>query len=170
MKRMNGAFYLNQSQAITKVIELVQLDDTRSVATPMDVSALAGVTCPLPGSEEASLLSTLPYREAIGSLTHIMRKTRPDIAFSVSVVARFMHNPAFVHWKAVQRIVKYLHSTQDLTFQVGGGDTLDQKLEMPSFQGFADADWAGDSASSKSTTGYGFFRRLVNLMAVQIAI
>jgi hypothetical protein len=54
-------------------------------------------------------MQLVPYRETIGSLTDICRKTRPDIAYSVSVVSRYLANPGKKHWHAVKRILRYFH-------------------------------------------------------------
>ena len=37
--------------------------------------------------------------------------TRPDIAFAVSVVSQFMHDPRSSHMNAVYRILRYLESS-----------------------------------------------------------
>ena len=39
--------------------------------------------------------------------------TRPDLAYSVSVLARFVSNPALEHFKAMQRVLVYLQCTAD---------------------------------------------------------
>ena len=34
--------------------------------------------------------------------------TRPDIAFTVSLLSQFLKNPGELHWKAMKRILRYL--------------------------------------------------------------
>jgi len=53
-------------------------------------------------------MAKIPYANAIGSLTYVMVCTRPDIAYSVSLVSRFMSNPGKVHWKALKWILRYI--------------------------------------------------------------
>src|SRR5437879_8500116 len=62
-----------------------------------------------------------PYREAVGSLMFAMVCTRPDIAFEVSQVAKFVEEPAEEHVKAVKRILAYLKGTQDMRIVYAGG-------------------------------------------------
>jgi hypothetical protein len=77
-----------------------------------------------------------------------MLGSRPDIAFAVSCVSRYASNPTHDHMEAVRRIFLYLQGTinYELTFQ---GD-------LRSLQGYSDSDWAGDSATSRSTAGFIF--------------
>jgi hypothetical protein len=41
--------------------------------------------------------------------------TRPDIAFAVAYVSRFLEKPKERHWSAVKRIFKYLRGTSALS-------------------------------------------------------
>uniref|UniRef100_A0AAV1UYB6 Polyprotein n=1 Tax=Peronospora matthiolae TaxID=2874970 RepID=A0AAV1UYB6_9STRA len=88
-----------------------------------------------------------PFCEAVGALMHLMTATRPDIAFAVSYVSRFMENLQVEHWMAVERILRYLQGTKSH----GIGFKSDDKVD---FCGYLDADWAGDHVDRKSTSGY----------------
>nr|CCA14814.1 integrase putative [Albugo laibachii Nc14] len=44
-----------------------------------------------------------PFREAVGAMIHLMTTTRPDIAYAVGYVSRFMENPQQEHWTAVEQ-------------------------------------------------------------------
>ena len=76
----------------------------------------------------------VPYREAIGSLMYAAVATRPDIAFSVSVLSRFLENLGEAHWEAVKRIFCYLAGTRDYTLTYGA--------ERHDLIGYTDADGA----------------------------
>ncbi|KAG2870688.1 hypothetical protein PC117_g28442 [Phytophthora cactorum] len=80
---------------------------------------------------------------------HLMTATRPDIAYAVGYVSRFMENPQEEHWVAVKRIFRYLQGTKTHGICFKPGDNID-------FRGYSDADWAGDLADRKSTSGYTF--------------
>ncbi|XP_062103747.1 uncharacterized protein LOC133814853 [Humulus lupulus] len=47
------------------------------------------------------------YRRLVGKLNYLT-VTRPDIAFSVSVVSQFMSSPTIHHWVALEQILCYL--------------------------------------------------------------
>ena len=75
-----------------------------------------------------------------------MVATRPDIAFAVGVVSRYMANPGKKHWEAVKGIMRYLKGTKDLCICFG--------KQKASVIGFTDADYADHADCRKSTSGY----------------
>ena len=54
--------------------------------------------------EEHAEMSDLPYINAVGALMYLATCTRPDIAYTVSQLARFNSNPGPLHWKAVKHL------------------------------------------------------------------
>jgi len=64
-------------------------------------------------------MSKTPYREAIGSLMYLAVATRPDIAFAVSTLSRFLDNPGDTHWEAVKQIFRYIAGTRSLQLTYG---------------------------------------------------
>ena len=63
---------------------------------------------------EAILGPEIPYISAIGALLYLAQCTRPDIAFSVKLLARFSSAPTRRHWNGVKHILRYLRGTIDL--------------------------------------------------------
>jgi hypothetical protein len=88
-----------------------------------------------------------PYSSLIGSLLYIAACTRPDIAFAVNALARYMSAPTEQHWLAAKAVVRYLRGTISLgiTFGPTGGLT-----------GYCDADYGGELDSRRSTTAFLF--------------
>ena len=62
-----------------------------------------------------------------------------------------MSNPGLEHFQGVKRILRYLKGTLDY----GRKFKAQEKADI-TIQGFADADWAGDVTTRKSTSGYIF--------------
>lgn len=56
----------------------------------------------------------LPYRELIGSLLYLAVATRPDIAYIVSELSRYVSNPGIGHWTAALNVLKYPRETPNL--------------------------------------------------------
>ncbi|GKC60984.1 ABC transporter I family member 10-like protein [Tanacetum coccineum] len=56
-------------------------------------------------------VSQLHYTQVLGSLMYIMNCTRPDLAYSVSRLIRYSHNPGKDHWDALVRVLQYLKHT-----------------------------------------------------------
>ena len=52
------------------------------------------------------------YRSIVGSLRYLVH-TRPDIAFAVGYVSRFMEDPREDHWAAMKRLLRYVKGTVD---------------------------------------------------------
>ena len=49
----------------------------------------------------------MPYLSAIGVLLYLANK-RPDIAFSVNLLARYNSFPTKKHWNGIKHIFRYL--------------------------------------------------------------
>ncbi|KAL5478632.1 hypothetical protein ACEPAI_2818 [Sanghuangporus weigelae] len=84
-------------------------------------------------AEELGTMRDVPYREAIGSLMYAALATRPDIAFTVTLLSKFSVNPGPDHWKAVKRVFAYLKGSRNLWLTYGG-------VQGRELKGFTDAD------------------------------
>ena len=91
------------------------------------------------------------YQCIIGSLMYAAIATRPDIAFSVGMLSQYMSNPGEEHFIGIKRVLRYLRGTTDFGLEFKAQDNMKINLH-----GYADADWAGDVSTRKSTTGYLF--------------
>ncbi|KAG6617012.1 Integrase catalytic core protein [Phytophthora cinnamomi] len=138
----NGSVTLSQARYINDILERFGMQDCKPAASPVDISMKLV-------SSDAMTKLDAPFREAVGALMHLMTSTRPDIAFAVGYVSRFMENPQVEHWIAVKRIFRYLQGTKSYGIRFSPGKDID-------FQGYSDADWAGDLSDRKSTSGYLF--------------
>ena len=72
--------------------------------------------------------------------------SRPDIAYIVGVLGRYMSNLGMTHWKAAKQVLRYLHRTKNymVTYRKS------KKLEII---GYSDSDYVGCIDSRKSTLG-----------------
>ena len=82
---------------------------------------------------------------------YAMVLTRPDNSHAVSLVSRFMANPGYEHWRAVQWIMRYLKGTLEVGLVYGGEGKNGHTLI-----GYVDADFAGDLDKRRSQTWYLF--------------
>ncbi|KAK8925912.1 hypothetical protein KSP39_PZI018791 [Platanthera zijinensis] len=76
--------------------------------------------------------------------------TRPDIAYAVSFVSQFVQAPRSVHYTAVLRILRYLRTSVSRSLFLSATSPL-------TLRAYSDADWAGDAATRRSTTGFCIF-------------
>ncbi|PHT69967.1 hypothetical protein T459_25071 [Capsicum annuum] len=88
------------------------------------------------------------FRRIVGGLNYLSH-TRPDIAFPISLVSRFMHNPTKHHFGVVKRILRYVTGSTD--FGIWYSKTSDFRLF-----GFTDSDYARCLDDRKSTSEYMF--------------
>uniref|UniRef100_A0AAV1V4E9 Integrase catalytic domain-containing protein n=1 Tax=Peronospora matthiolae TaxID=2874970 RepID=A0AAV1V4E9_9STRA len=138
----DGSVTMCQRRYVDDVLKRFGMEECKAVASPVDVSSR------LVPSNSASKVD-VPFREAVGALMHLTTATRPDIAYAVSFVSRFMEKPQEEHWVAVKRIFRYLQGTKMHGICYKPSAKID-------FRGYSDADWAGDLADRKSTSGYVF--------------
>jgi hypothetical protein len=85
----------------------------------------------------------------IGSLLYLTT-SRPEIAFSVGVCARFQANPKVSHLTAVKHIIRYVNDT--LLYSIWYSRETNLVVA-----GYSDADWAGSAGDRKSTSGGCFY-------------
>ncbi|XP_061374822.1 uncharacterized mitochondrial protein AtMg00810-like [Gastrolobium bilobum] len=86
------------------------------------------------------------YQRLVGKLFNLSH-TRLDIAYSVSIVSRFMHSPSEEHMNTIYCILKYLKGSP-------GKGLLYYKNNKAGIEGYTDSDWAGDKTTRQSTLGY----------------
>ena len=104
VSQAEGEITLCQHSYATKIIETAGMGSCNSCQTPME--------CRLKLTKEdgkAAVDATL-YRSVIGSLRYLVN-TRPDMAYAVGVVRRFMEKPSSAHWSAVKQILRYIRGT-----------------------------------------------------------
>ena len=94
--------------------------------------------------QQTDYVERFPYMNIVGALLYLSINTRPDISYSVGVLARFCTRPNYRVCKAVLRVLVYLRRTPDKGIRYTGTDL--------SVYAYSDADWAGDLDSWKSTT------------------
>ncbi|KAG3230548.1 hypothetical protein PI124_g24354 [Phytophthora idaei] len=129
-----------QRRYVDDILKRFGMDECKAVVSPVDMSTR------LVPSDAATKVNA-SFREAVCALMHLMTATRPDIAYAVGYVSRFVENPQEEHWVAVKRIFRYLQGTKTHGICFKPGDNID-------YRGYSDADWAGDLADRNSTSGY----------------
>ena len=144
--RTENLLWLSQEKYVTKVLQRFNMCDAKSVGSPLPMDCkLNSGQCPKSEKDKAEM-RRVSYASAVGSLMYAMVCTRPDIAFAVGTVSRYMGNPGREHWEAVKWILRYLKGTSNVCLRYGSG--------KPVLEGFTDSDMSGDVDSSRSTSGY----------------
>ena len=114
----DGSYTIDQQQYIEKMAELFCVNaETREVEQP-GVFGQPLTLDMLPQTDrEREEAARLPMQQLVGGLIYA-NKTRPDVAYAISDVARFMSKWGVEHFKRALLILKYLYSTRKrkLTF------------------------------------------------------
>ncbi|RMX62449.1 hypothetical protein DD238_008264 [Peronospora effusa] len=93
-----------------------------------------------------------PYRELIGSLMYLTSCTRPDLAFFVGQLSRYVQSPTQQHIGAAKRILRYLIGTKGEGI-VYSRNKAEEKARLI-IDGYCDSDWRNDPDTRKSITGF----------------
>jgi hypothetical protein len=140
----DSGIILRQTGYAKHVVELAGLTDCIPALTPMEER--------LKLSRDSMIeeVDTMQYQRLVGSLRY-RAHTRPDLAFSVGYVSRFMQRPTMEHQQAVKGIIRYVAGTLDhgLYYTRCPGEAH--------LVGYNDSDHAGDIDTSKSMSEILFF-------------
>ena len=136
---------LHQRPYAERILQELGFQDSKPVTTPMVEHGLL----PHVGKVNRDLQKW--YRRVVGSLNHLATYTRPDLAYCISCLSRFLENPSSEHEAAAKRVLRYLKGTTNI------GLTFKLRPNEPIVLGYSDSDWAGDIETRKSTSGYAFF-------------
>ncbi|CAI7795732.1 unnamed protein product [Closterium sp. NIES-53] len=144
--RAQRAITLTQSHMVQQVLQRFGFTYSSPQATPLSTRHSLSA---LPSEE--SVESSGPYPELVGCLMYLMTCTRPDLAYPLSILARYVapgrHRPE--HMAAAKRVLRYLCSTSGLGLVLGGWSPV-------VLTGHADASWVDGLATQRSSQGYTF--------------
>ncbi|CAI7904829.1 unnamed protein product [Closterium sp. NIES-54] len=137
---------LPQSHMVQQVLQRFWFQFSTTQPTPLVVDHR--LTDPFP---DKPFESSGPYVELVGCLMYLVTCTRPNLAFPLSVLSRFVatgrHRP--VHSTAAVRVAKYLVATSGMGLVLGGT----QPFELTDH---CDSSYADDAETQHSTQGYCF--------------
>jgi hypothetical protein len=142
VSQSNQGIFIHQMKYATELLS--KFWNCNSVCSPI----VPG--CKLIRNETGKATDTKSYKQMVGSLMYLLA-TRPDLAFSVCLVARFMERPTEMHVAAIKRIMRYLKGTSSMGILYKKSDSGNLNLI-----GWSDSDYAGDLDDRKSTSGYVF--------------
>ncbi|CAJ2653575.1 unnamed protein product [Trifolium pratense] len=147
--RSQGILGLSQRSYIDTVLDRFSMKDSKPGDTPVargDKFILN--QCPTTDLEKKEM-HKVPYALTVGSLMYAQVCTRPDLAFIVGVLGRYLSNPGMQHWIVVKLVMRYLKRTRDFVLTFRKSDNLE-------IIGYSDSDYAGCPDSKRSTSGYIF--------------
>ena len=147
--RSQNLLGLSQRAYVDRVLKRFNMGTCKAGEVPVVKGDKLGKSqCPSNDSERKSM-ENIPYASSVSSLMYAQVCTRPDIAFIVGVLGRYLSNLGQAHWVAAKKVMRYLQRTKDYML-------VYRKMENLEVLGYTDSDFAGCSDDLKSTSGYIF--------------
>ncbi|CAI7789991.1 unnamed protein product [Closterium sp. NIES-54] len=146
LDRARRTITLTQSHMVHQVLQRFGFRYSSPQSTPLRT----GHSLSAPPSDE-SVEPSGPYPELVDCLMYLMTCTRPDLAYPLSILARYVApgRHRLKHWEAAKRVLRYLCSTSGMGLVLGGRGPV-------VLTGHADASWVDDLATQRLSQGYTF--------------
>ncbi|CAI7879548.1 unnamed protein product [Closterium sp. NIES-53] len=137
---------LTQSHMVHQVLQCFGFEFSSPLPTPLPTDHSLS-TPPLDESVEPSG----PYPELVGCLMYLMTCTRLDLAYPLSLLARYVApgRDRKVHWEAAKRVLRYLCNISCVELVLGGQGSV-------VLTNHSVASWVDDHMTHLSTHGYSF--------------
>eukprot|EP00392_Amoebophrya_sp_AT5.2_P003651 g3656.t1 len=153
------------AQAVDKMLKKFNVVDCKPVSTP----CVAG---DLTQGEKAT---NFPLRSLVGGLQYVGHQVRPDIVFAIQRVARCQEDPTVAAVKAGKRILAYLKGTREQGLEYSpelekrfaatyGKIAEEAGKKLPHTVAYSDSDFAGCTATLRSTSGSILYHRGVPIV------
>ena len=137
---------MNQRKYALELISETRLSGARPYLTPLETNMKLTSADYMQDASDELFTDINQYQRLIGKLLYLTN-TRPDIAFSVQCLSKFMEKPTLYHWNAALKVVKYVKTAPGLGILMSS----DKQAQLT---GFCDADWAACPNTRRSVTGY----------------
>lgn len=143
IEQEEGSIKITHRRYIDKLLERESMEDCYAVSTPI----IKGFT----NVEDTSprLTNNTPYRSLVGGLMYSMHTNRPDIAYAVGYLSRYLDCPTKNKYEAAKRVLRYLKGTRDSSI-------VYEHRETPECVAYCDSSYGGDYERA-STWGYVLF-------------
>ncbi|RDX81331.1 Copia protein, partial [Mucuna pruriens] len=128
------------TKIVTELLAKIGKLGCKPVATPMDPNNKLGE------AQEEPTVDKQMYQRLMGKLIYLAY-TKPDIAYLVSVISHYMHNPRESHLQAAYRILHYLKDS----LRKG---ILFKRNNILAFEAYTNVNYAGSLVIRRSTSRY----------------
>lgn len=147
--REKGTVKLSQEGYLNKVLELYNMEQSKQVLTPLGAHLKMSAATESDLQKDEDYMKSVPYSNAVGSIMYSMIGTRPDLAYLVGIISRFMSNPIKNHWLGVKWVLRYIKGSLKTKLCY-------KKSSDFSLRGYCDSDFAADTDRRRSISGMVF--------------
>ncbi|KAG7591060.1 Zinc finger CCHC-type superfamily [Arabidopsis thaliana x Arabidopsis arenosa] len=147
--RAAGALWLSQEGYLNKILETYNMAEAKPTMTPLGAHFKFQAATEQKLIRDEDFMKSVPYSSAVGSIMYAMIGTRPDLAYPVGIISRFMSQPIKDHWLGVKWVLRYIKGTLKTRLCY-------KKSSNFRIVGYCDADHAADLDKRRSITGLVF--------------
>ncbi|KAL6347380.1 hypothetical protein AAG906_018479 [Vitis piasezkii] len=144
-----GILGLSQKSYIDKVLSRFGMSNYAPGDTPVAKGDKFSLHQYPKNELEKKDMERFPYASVVGSLMYAQVCTRPDIAYIVGMLGRYLSNLGMDHWKKAKRVRRYLQRTKDYMLTYHRSSHLE-------IVGYLNSDFAGCLNRRRSTSSYIF--------------
>jgi hypothetical protein len=148
----SGGYNISQQHYFEELLKELNMQDCKPSTTSMSKGEVNALTVRDTGGKKHDTNSHALYRQIVGKLMYAMVGTRPDLAYTLSVLGRFVAALDTYYMALAKRTLANVKTTINyrLHYKRGSGSTTS------TLTGYVDSDYT-NSHDRKSTTGVCFF-------------
>ena len=148
--RQNRILRMTQSEYTTRLLKKFGYDtNSKSVANPIEGKLTLN-------GAKIDFSETFDYRGLVGGANYLSTYTRPDISYTLSVLAKFTDPSKTTkeHIGAAKHFLKYLAGTVHACIVYNARYPRGSASVLFAVHAYVDTDWAGDPDTGRSTQCY----------------
>ena len=142
MAQSKQGIFISQQKYVIDLLKETSMRASKQVPTPIEQKKNHRLSEAL-GDKK---VDRKMYQRLVGKLI-CLACTRPNIAYSMSVISQFMHDPREIRLQAAYRVLHYLKA------HIGKG-ILFKKTSYIALEIYSDANFVGSPLDRWSTIGY----------------
>ncbi|KAJ2930109.1 hypothetical protein H1R20_g6974, partial [Candolleomyces eurysporus] len=159
--RKNRRLWISQSPFITTLLEDWKMYPCNAVKVPLET-----MPSDMPESKPGILTEHMPfqdfkkaYQSIVGSIQYLASSYRPELSMAAMVLGHHNANPEPKHMSAAKHVLRYLYGTRNYVLMFDPKKHIDDSVDshIRAAAAFMDADWASDSVTRLSVSGYAIY-------------
>jgi hypothetical protein len=148
----SGGYNISQQHYLEELLKELNMQDCKPNTTYMSKGEVNALTVGDTGGKKLDTNSYALYRQIVDKLMYAMVGTRPDLAYTLSVLGRFAATPDTYHIALAKRTLVYVKATINYRLHY----KRESRSATPTLMGYVDSDYT-NSDDYKSTTRVCFF-------------
>ncbi|KAJ2914738.1 hypothetical protein MD484_g5685, partial [Candolleomyces efflorescens] len=159
--RGNRKLWVSQSPFVTTLLEDWKMYPCNPAKVPLETLPSA-----MPDSKPGVLTDHMPhqdltkaYQSLVGSFQYLASTYRPEISTAAMVLGHHSSKPESKHMAAAKHVLRYLYGTRNYVLMFDPKKDIDDSVNshIRAAAAFMDADWASDSSTRLSISGYAIY-------------